>query len=77
MCACVRVQGTNNIPKMADVQDLVDKKVAERVGRDGDIWWAVVNVDSSAKTLRLYDSVEGDLPIADVFNYLLDDQVRP
>lgn len=61
---------------MVDIQDLVDRKVAERVGRDGDIWWAVVNLDSSTKTLRLYEVAEGDLPIADVSNYLRDDSVR-
>lgn len=61
---------------MADVQDLVDRKVADRVGRDGDIWWAVVGVDSSASKPRLFLHAEGDTSLASVFDYLYDDQIQ-
>lgn len=61
---------------MANVQDLIERKVADRVGRDGDIWWAVVCVDTNGPKPRMFLHAEGDTPLDATFNYLYDDQVQ-
>jgi hypothetical protein len=46
------------------------------VGRDGDIWWAVLGVDSTSKPPRVFVHAEGDTPLADVGRFLYDEEVQ-